>query len=137
MNTYFSKEDIGRLSAEIDYQLEELQATSQRISKSVDDSDSPLARQRSAIEKVAHEPIAIFLKKFRKAAKSDLCDEGGKLNAQWQKWANLDNDEVVDRFSAILVTMGFTGNVLEILVVSLAVIVIHIGVKAFCEEYSE
>jgi hypothetical protein len=30
--------------------------------------------------------------------------------------------------------MGFSGNVLQILAVSLAVIVLHLGVKAFCME---
>jgi hypothetical protein len=77
------------------------------------------------------------LKKFRRAAKSDLCEEGGLLNSQWKKWGDLNNQDVLDKFGILLVAMGFSGAALEILVVALAVIVIHIGVKAFCEDYSE
>ncbi|WP_255325073.1 hypothetical protein [Xenococcus sp. PCC 7305] len=43
---------------------------------------------------------------------------------------------MINRFTAILVGLGFAGGALEILLVSVAVIVIHLGVKAFCEHYS-
>jgi len=35
---------------------------------------------------------------------------------------------------SVLVTLGFSGGALQILVVSLAVIVIHLGVKTVCDE---
>jgi hypothetical protein len=44
---------------------------------------------------------------------------------------------VVKNFSPLLLAMGFSGVLLEALVVSIAVIVIHIGLKAFCEEFGE
>jgi hypothetical protein len=37
----------------------------------------------------------------------------------------------VDKFGLLLVAMGFSGGMLQILVVAVAVVVIHIGVKAF------
>jgi hypothetical protein len=48
----------------------------------------------------------------------------------------LDNKDAVERLGAVLVTMGFSGDVLSPLVVALTVIIIHIGLKAFCEDYS-
>ncbi len=78
-----------------------------------------------------------FLQKFAKAAKSDLCEENGVLYQQWKNWADLNNKEVIEKFSAVLVALGFSGQMLEILVVSTAVIVLHIRLKAFCEEYNK
>lgn len=58
------------------------------------------------------------------------------LNKQWKKWGDLDNQDAVERLGAVLVTMGFSGDVLSPLVVAVMVIIIHIGLKAFCEDYS-
>ena len=130
----FIAEDIARLSVEIDRQLLELKQMPDAGYKG-DDLDGQLVKQSQAIEKATGEKPHSFLKKFGKAAKSDLCEEGGVLYGQWQKWADLNNQQVVERFGAVLVAMGFSGAGLEILVVAIAVIVIHIGVKAFCEEF--
>ncbi len=75
-----------------------------------------------------------FWTRFKKAAKQDVCEDGGVLNKQWQKWGDLSNEKVLKQFGAILVAMGFSGNVLQVMVVSLAVIDVHLGVKAFCME---
>ena len=101
-----------------------------------EDAEALPARQSQAIAEITNENPRTFLQTFRNVAKSDLCEEGGVLNAQWQKWSDLDNKEVINKFTAILVGMGFAGAALEMLLVSVAVIVIHLGVKAFCEHYS-
>jgi hypothetical protein len=139
MTNIFTQEQITSLSAEIDSQLRELKAESDSSMKS-DESEQPSSlpvRQSQAIEEITKEKSENFLKKFGRAAKSDLCEEGGLLNSQWKKWADLDNKDVIDKFVLILAPMGFSGAALEMLVVAVAVIVIHIGVKAFCEDYSE
>jgi hypothetical protein len=43
--------------------------------------DAPLAKQASEIEKITQENPVSFLKKFRRAAKADLCEEDGVLYA--------------------------------------------------------
>ncbi len=135
----FTLEKINTLSTEIDNQLRQLRTESDSgtIKGEPGEPDSLPVKQSQDIEEVTKESSKSFLKKFRRAAKSDLCEEGGLLNGQWKKWGDLNNQDVLDKFGILLVAMGFSGAALEILVVALAVIVIHIGVKAFCEDYSE
>ena len=145
MSEIFTEEQIDRLSQEIDEQLQELSGTTNLESRQKDPSLFPVPprlenlpeKQSHAIEKVTQEKPKSFLKKFGKVAKKDLCDEDGLLNQQWKKWGDLTNQDVLDKFGVVLVAMGFTGAAVEILAVSLGVIVIHLTVKTFCEEYGE
>lgn len=59
------------------------------------------------------------------------------LYQQWKKWGDLSNEKVLKSFGAVLVAMGFSGNALQVLAVALAVVVLHIGVKAICAEAGE
>ena len=152
MSTSFSPETVQSLAAQIDAQVSSLSATSgtsvQRGLKSFGPLNSettdiefsapfPLAEQVAEIERITQEKPTSFLKKFRQAAKQDICEEGGVLNAQWQRWQDLASTDVVKNFGPYLVAMGFVGGPLESLVVAVGVIVIHIGLKAFCEEFKE
>ncbi|MBD2214529.1 hypothetical protein H6G27_32455 [Nostoc linckia FACHB-104] len=139
MNSIFTPEEITALSAEIDRQLIELRSAPDSEQKQGDDKISDeklLVKQTAAITQVTQENSRSFLQKFGRAAKSDLCQEGGMLNKQWQKWGDLDNKDAVERLGAVLVGMGVSGDVLSPLVVAVTVIIIHIGLKAFCEDYS-
>ena len=136
MSNIFTSEQITTLSAQIDNQLRELKQPSDSAHKG-DNIYIVLWKQRQAIEQATQEKPDSFLKKFGQAAKSDLCEQEGLLNKQWQRWADLDNKDVLDKFGVVLVAMGFTGAILEILAVALAVMVINIGVKAFCQEYGQ
>ncbi|MEJ6480358.1 hypothetical protein N0Y54_03060 [Nostoc punctiforme UO1] len=139
MNSIFSPEEITALSAEIDRQLTELRDAPDSRQKQGEDETSAekmLVKQTEEITKLTQEKPKSFLHKFGRAAKSDLCQEGGMLNQQWKKWGDLDNKDAVERLGAVLVTMGFSGDVLSPLAVAVTVIVIHIGLKAFCEDYS-
>jgi len=51
-----------------------------------------------------------------------------------EKVGGLSNEKVLKSFGVVLVAMGFSGNALQLLAVSLAVIVLHLGVKTICEE---
>ncbi len=139
MNSIFTPEEITALSAEIDRQLTELRYAPDSEQKQGEDKISDeklLVKQTAAITNLTQENSKSFLQKFGRAAKSDLCQEGGMLNKQWKKWGDLDNKDAVERLGAVLVTMGFSGDVLSPLVVAVTVIIIHIGLKAFCEDYS-
>jgi hypothetical protein len=138
MKTLFSDADIQTLATAIDQELASIEQTrSASVQRSLEEPDAPLAKQASEIERITKEQPVTFLKKFRKAAKADLCDEGGALNAQWQQWKDLASGDVVKNFGPVLVAMGFTGVLLETLVVAVGVIVIHIGLKAFCEDFGD
>jgi hypothetical protein len=127
-------EQIDALSAEIDRQLDALAATTPTGTvRGVGEEQANLSAQRQTIETAVVEPADHFLKRFRQAAHEDLCQEGGKLHAQWQKWGDLNNPDVIRTFVAALGGMGISGNLMPVLVVPLAVIVLHLGVKAFCK----
>ncbi len=133
----FTKEQISSLSAEIDRQIQELGKASPSNIKRGEAEEAELpVKQSQAIAEITQENPKTFLKTFLAVAKTDLCEEEGVLYAQWKKWADLNNEDVINRFTAILVALGFTGNALQILIVSVSVIVIHLGAKAFCEYYS-
>lgn len=129
---------IQALAAAIDQQLADIeQVHTTSVQRSLAEPNAPLAQQASEIERITREKPLTFLKKFRQAAKSDLCEEGGVLNAQWQQWKDIASGDVAKNFSPVLIAMGFSGVLLETLVVAVGVIVIHIGLKAFCEEFSD
>ena len=133
----FSDEEISQLAAEIDAQLLELRSLPvDAHSKSVD-LDSQLVKQNQAIAIATKEPAKRFLQKFWKAAKADLCEEEGMLYKQWKKWGDLDNKETISTFKGILTGLGLSGNVVPTAIVAVTVIVLHIGVKAFCDEYGD
>ncbi len=148
MSTPFPPETVQSLAEQIDAQISSLSAEQREpygvlpgslaLQRSLEPTaGSPLAAQAAEIERITQEKPMRFLKKFRKAAKQDICEEGGVLNAQWQRWKDLASEDVVKSFGPYLVAMGFIGGPLESLVVALGVVVIHIGLKAFCEEFEE
>ena len=135
--TMFSDQEIADLAAEIDAQLLELRSPSSDALRKSGDMEAQLVKQNEAIATVTKEPAKSFLQKFWKAAKADLCEEEGVLYKQWKKWGDLDNKEAMDKFKVILTGLGLTGNLLTSALVAVMVIVLHIGVRAFCDEYGD
>ena len=142
-----SDQEISQLATEIDAQLLELRSPviSARLinanygdaSLKTVDKEAQLVKQNQAIAAAAKEPAKSFLQKFWKAAKADLCEEDGVLYKQWKKWGDLYNKEAMDKFKVVLTGLGLTGNLLQSALVAVMVIVLHIGVKAFCDEYGD
>jgi hypothetical protein len=137
MTEIFSPAEIEELSAEIDRQLHELRQSGAANYKSGDELEprGTLSKQKESIESLTKEPMLSFLEKFGRAAKADICDKDGLLNQQWHKWGDLNNQDALERLGAVLVTMGFSGNVVSPLAVAAIVVMAHIGLKAFCEDY--
>jgi hypothetical protein len=137
---HFTDAELQTLSAEIDNQLIELakdpanNGTHKHIGHTVP------AKQKQQLEQVIEqdlgtkEPADSFMKKFARAAKQDLCVEGGVLYGQWKKYGDLENEAMLKTFSGILIGMGVSNALLATAVVAVSVIVIHIGIKAFCED---
>jgi hypothetical protein len=149
MTEVFSAAEIEELSAEIDRQLQELQelrrleiirhAMSQSKEgfrdQEVPRGDELLIKQKESIESLTKEPMPSFLARFGRAAKADICDKDGMLHKQWEKWGDLNNKDALERLGGVLVAMGFSGDVVSPLAVAAIVVVVHIGLKAFCEDY--
>jgi hypothetical protein len=137
MSVLFSEAELEMLSAEIDRQLQELLDLHAAIFSRGDESEGkgPLVKQQEMIESLTKEPMDSFMTKFGRAAKADVCDEDGMLHKQWQKWGDLENKEALERLGAVLVAMGFSGGMVSSLAVATIVVIVHIGLKAFCEDY--
>jgi hypothetical protein len=137
MSDIFSAAEIVKLSAEIDRQLQELRQPVVAAYRSGAELEpgGTLSKQKESIELLTKEPMPSFLAKFGRAAKADICDKDGLLNQQWHKWGDLNNKDALERLGAVLVTMGFSGNVVSPLAVAAIVVIVHIGLKAFCEDY--
>lgn len=139
MNAPFDDAELGRLSAEVDAQLQELRAAPASVTlKSISGEEKALpVKQFAAIEKATGEPPEGFLRKFARAARRDLCEEGGTLYEQWKTWADLTNKDTLKTYKAVLLSMGITGEFVPLLVVALAVITLHLGARTICEEYGQ
>ncbi len=139
MPSPFTPDQLASLSLQIDQQLRELHEMppcAKVKSGEPDKQDIPerLPVQWRAIKEITKEEPRSFWRRFKQAAHSDLCDEGGVLNAQWRRYRDLSSRSVLESFGAVLMAMGFSGNALQILAVALGVIVLHLGLKTICEE---
>ncbi len=139
MTEIFSATEIDELSAEIDRQLQELRQPGVAVYRSGDElePEGALIRQKDAIESLTKEPMPSFLAKFGRAAKSELCDDKGMLNQQWQKYLDLDNKDALQQLGNVLFGMGFAKDAVSTLAVATIVIIGRIGLKAFCEDYGK
>lgn len=142
MNAPFSKAEIQELSQEIDRQLKELSSVTPSpdigtVRSGDGELRASLDRQKQAIVQATGEDPENFLQRFARATRKDLCSEGGVLYTQWKNYADLDNKDTIRTFRSVLVAMGITGEYVPLLVVALAVIVLHLGVKTICEEYGQ
>lgn len=134
----FTEIEVQELSRQIDQRLQELRA--QRLASEVYKSGELHAREipeqeSQAIEKVTGETAENFLKKFGRTARNDLCTEGGVLYEQWQKWRDLNNPDLIKQIGPILLGLGIAVESLSVVLVPVAVVVLHLTVKTFCEEY--
>jgi hypothetical protein len=137
----FSAEQVREMSAEVDRQLK-----AARVMPIADEKDamdeirrlrSQLRVQKDAIAVATGEDAEGFLRKFARASRRDLCEEGGVLYEQWKKYADLENEKTIGFVSGIVGAMGLTGGAAAGVAIAVTVIMLHLGVKTMCEEYGE
>jgi hypothetical protein len=134
----FTDQELQNLSAEIDNQLSELANESTieegntRSSRSV--KKSIPSKQKQQLEQATQEDADTFMKKFARAAKKDLCQDGGLLHDTFEETGNLSKKSMVAIFGGVLSGIGLPAAALQTTVVAVSVVVLHIGIKAFCEE---
>lgn len=139
MSTPFTPEQLEDLCLDIDEQLKELQSRASsygesKAAKEPEELPERTPKQWKALAEVTKEDPQTFWQRFKLAAHKDLCEEGGVLYAQWKKWGDLSNKEVARTLGAVLAAMGFAGNALQMLAAAVAVIVMHLGCTAICQE---
>jgi hypothetical protein len=156
--TLFTEQELQNLSAEIDLQLQALQHSAINVAetKRIGDTKKTIPEpQRQQLQTVISETTKItikiktsttseaitehdtpesFMKKFARVAKQELCLEGGVLHEQWKKYGDLDNETMINHFGSVLAGWGLASAPLQTAVVVVSVLVLHIGIKAFCED---
>ncbi len=129
------------MSAEVDRQL-----AAARVMPIADQRDaidelrrlrSQLRVQKDAIVAMTGEEAEGFLRKFARASRRDLCEEGGVLYEQWKKYTDLENEKTIAFVGGIVGTMGLTGGAATGVAIAVTVVMLHLGVKTICEEYGE
>ena len=137
----FSAEQVREMSAEVDRQLGA--ARGMPITDEKDAIDelrmlrSQLRVQKDAIVVATGEEAEGFLRKFGRASRRDLCEEGGVLYEQWKKYADLENEKTLRSVGIVLGAMGLAGQPLTSVAIAMTVVMLHLGVKTMCEEYGE
>ena len=135
----FSTEQVRELSIEVERQL-----AAARVMPIVDEKDaidelrrlrSQLRVQKDAIEAMTREPTDGFLRKFARVARRDVCEEGGLLNGQWEKYQDLSREDTLVVVVGSLGLMGIANPVVVAIGVPITVIILHLGLRTFCEEY--
>ena len=137
----FSAEQVREMSAEIDRQL--MAARGMPIADQRDAIDelrmlrSQLRVQKAAIVVATEEEADGFLRKFARVARRDVCEEGGLLNQQWEKYQDLGREDTLVVVAGALGLMGLANPVVVAIAVPITVIILHLGLRTFCEEYGE
>jgi hypothetical protein len=132
MSEPFTDEQIDQLTVEINQQLQVLGAEDDPLYRAGAPRSRRVERQRQAIAQATGQDAGTFLARFRAAARKDLCEQGGVLHAQWQKYRDLASKDMLKTFGGILVGLGLAGNTLIVVAVAVSVYVLYLGVEAFC-----
>lgn len=133
-----SEAQVREMSIEVDRQL--LIVREMPIADQKDAMDevrrlrSQLRVQKDAIVKATEEEADGFLRKFARVARRDVCEEGGLLNGQWEKSQDLSREDTLAVVAGALGLMGLANPVVAI-GVPITVIMLHLGLRTFCEEY--
>jgi hypothetical protein len=133
--------EIDQLAAEVDQQLGELAQAPPIVSRAGKLDLQTREKQRRAIEEATGQTIENFWKKYKRAARQDLCHPNGLLYKQWDRWRDLQSKDAVKVSYGILAGLGVSGAALPAATVAATVlllnVVLNIGVKAVCEEFNE
>jgi hypothetical protein len=76
-----------------------------------------------------------FLRKFARVARRDVCEDSGLLNKQWEKYQDLSREDTLVVVAGALGLMGIANPVVVAIGVPITVIILHLGLRTFCEEY--
>jgi hypothetical protein len=143
MTDVFSADELVGLVAEVDRQLQLANLIFPPMAPGKGAMDevrllrSQLAAQRGAIAQAAGEPADGFLRKFARVARRDVCEEGGLLNKQWAQYQDLSRADTLAVVGGALGLLGLANPVVVAIAVPVTVIILHLGLRTFCEEYGE
>ena len=135
--------ELDQLALQVDEQLAALQHAPVSTLRGIDGSaagaglpDAPA--QRETIEQATAEPFGTFWQRYRRHLRADLCQPGGLLHDQWQRYKDVESKSAVRVSYAWLAAMGIpTGSVAPVAVaasVFLLNVLVKVGIEAICDE---
>ncbi|HEU4451504.1 MAG TPA: hypothetical protein VFR81_00550 [Longimicrobium sp.] len=128
--------EVEVLTAEIERQLREIGPRRRVVYRGGGGEPARVPeRQERAVEEVTGQPFRDFFRRFRAAARRDLCREGGILHERWKQVRELSSEERTKSLALVLSALGVID--WKALVVPVVVIVTHLGVETICEESTE
>jgi hypothetical protein len=135
----FSEAELEQLSAQVDEQLRLLKRSSGAVTKSSipEDLEITMAKQMEAIAQATQSPPKTVLQKIYKVLRKDLCEENGELNKLWKSFSLGNKDLLKSLERILLVEFGWSDHKLALVMVAVAVYVLHLGVRTFCEEFGQ
>jgi hypothetical protein len=134
MTEPITPDDITRLSAEIDCELLAPGTPGTGLARGETPEQALPEPQRRALKYATSEEAMRFLQRFKRATHQDLCEEGGVLYTQWQKWKHVSNKDLFGAIGPVLTAMGLMGGLLQTAAVAVAVYILYLGIQAFCAE---
>ncbi len=141
MADVFGADELVVLVAAVDRQLANLTVLPMAPGKDPMDEVRSLRlmlrNQTAAIEQLAGEPADSFLRKLARVARRDVCEEGGLLNKQWEQYQDLSRADTLAVVGGALGLLGLANPVVVAIAVPVTVIILHLGLRTFCEEYGE
>jgi len=136
-STPLNETEMEYLLQQVKEQLLELKVLSYNVPRGDSDLLPPGNRQQPDIEKSTGEDFHIFWKHFLQVARKDLCQEGGTLN-QLREYIDLTKKPTMERLRNILILdFGLTGSPLQVVLIAVAVLVLHLGIKTICTDVQE
>ena len=145
MADVFSADELAGLALELDRQLAVVRSREVAVSKNGMDEvralkvqlQAQLEPEKAAITAATQEDADGFLKRFARVAKRDVCEEGGLLNKQWEQYQDLSRADTLAVVGGALGLLGLANPVVTAIAVPVTVIILHLGLRTFCEEYGE
>jgi len=129
----FSETDLDRLSGEVEDQLAELAVQPRGLFKSVDAPPAFPTKQAEAVANATGEDAQTFFEAFKKAARKDICAEGGLFHEQWKKYKDVAKRDLVVFVGGVLTSLGITPTALPVVAVAISVWLLFVGIDAYCE----
>jgi len=124
--------EVEVLTAEIERQLREIGPRKTVTYRGGGEPSRVPERQEREVERVTGQPFGSFFRRFRVAARRDLCREGGVLHERWRQVRDLSSEERTKSLALVLSALGVID--WKALIVPVVVIVTHLGVETLCEE---
>jgi hypothetical protein len=131
--------ELDQLALQVDEQFAALQRElPSNVRGIVRDTLPDAPAQRALIEQATAQPFESFWQRYRLHLRTDLCQPGGLMHDQWQRYRDVESKSMVRNAYPLVAAMGIPMGSFEPVVVAASVFVLNVlakaGIAAICEE---